>query len=536
MGGPSLDDLQLADFDITGGRALVYLDDGRVGFQPRLDLPAHVLEIPMDWDVDPFSDRNWRFQLSAWRMLDGLWREQRDQGASDVAARVMHYVRDWHRFHILRQRCSEFCWDDMATGLRSQHLAWLLLQQRRHGILPPQDAVLLDQLAELHYAKLISPGFISTNNHGIFQAHALRLLEIVLGKSKGKESAAEKAMATILDEQFDEEGVHREGAPFYHFFAERRFRKVRPALYPALGERMELKLGRAKAVTPWLVMPNGEFAAVGDSEGRYPSRIRLPKQMAAGTDGHGFPVYANAMLKSGYVSIRSAPTVDDPLAYMLFFTGMALGGKRHDHADALSFELYANGGPMLVDGGKYGYEADAWRAYFVSDLAHNGIGRSGRSYLPEDAVVSGSCLERYLIEDGVHLMEGGLVRPDGFSIRRRLAFLPGRQLEIFDHTAGLEAGESAELRFHFHERCRVEPSEGAADGLDVFAGGRRIARMQLPSALDGVSIHRGQQGERLGWRSPSYRKVTPISTVVVRCRAGSAHTRLMLEPPVQIDG
>lgn len=530
MAKPSIDDLQLADFDITGGRTLVYLHEGQVGFQPRLDLPVQILDVPMDWDADPFSDRNWRFQLSAWRMLDGLWREQRDQGASDSVERAMHYVRDWHRFHILDGRGSEFCWDDMATGLRTQHLAWLLLQQRTHGVLSSQDAVLVHELCEIHYAKLITPGFISTNNHGIFQAHALRLLEIVLGKAERQGSAAERAMATILDEQFDEEGVHREGAPFYHFFAERRFRKVRPALYPELGERMQLKLDKAKAVTPWLVMPNGDFAAVGDSEGRYPPRVRLPKHMAVGTDGRGIAVYANALLKSGYISIRSAPPVDDPLAYMLFFTGMALGGKRHDHADTLSFELYANGGPILVDGGKYGYEADAWRAYFVSDLAHNGIGRSGRAYLPEDAEVLGSCLESYTIDDGVHRMEGALTRPDGFSIRRRLVFLPGRQLDIFDHTAGLEAEESAELRFHFHERCRVEVSDSSVNELDVFAGDRCIARMQLPTVLDGVSIHRGEQQGRRGWRSPSYRKVTPISTVVVRCRAGSAHTRLVLEP------
>lgn len=27
-------------------------------------------QLPLDWNVDPFRDRNWRYQLHAWRMLD----------------------------------------------------------------------------------------------------------------------------------------------------------------------------------------------------------------------------------------------------------------------------------------------------------------------------------------------------------------------------------------------------------------------------------------------------------------------------------
>ena len=36
----------------------------------RRDLPPLPFRLPFDWHADPLSDRNWMFNLQAWRMLD----------------------------------------------------------------------------------------------------------------------------------------------------------------------------------------------------------------------------------------------------------------------------------------------------------------------------------------------------------------------------------------------------------------------------------------------------------------------------------
>jgi heparinase II/III-like protein len=518
--------LTLADFHIMGGRADDGADHGR--FKPRADLPAVELDLPVDWDMDPFRDRNWRFQLSAWRMLDPIWKKYSTQPAADLFAHALDSARDWHRYHVVEGRRSEFAWNDMATGLRAQHLAWMLHEGPAMGLMPSgDDARLLEAMADAHYHKLKQPGFVSLGNHGIFQAHGMRLLELVVDGLATPEqvAATDYTMAAIMDAQFDEAGVHREGAPFYHFFAERRLRKARPSLYPGIADRLREKLALARAVTPWFVMPDGRFCAVGDSEGTYPAKVKLPASASCGFTSRGVEVFARAMLDSGYACIRSGTSAAPETAFMLFISGTALGGKAHDHADALGFELYVGGRPMIVDAGKYGYENDGWRRFVISDRAHNTMGRESRVYVPTDSPDVGSCLRTYELAGNTHVIQGSVTRGPRFRTTRHFAFLPMEHLVITDEVEGLEEGERAELRFHFHEDCELD-LQGPT--LGIRHAGSLVAEMALPERVESATLHRGESAPRLGWRSPSYRTMVPIHSLVVRLSPGatSATTRL----------
>jgi len=516
-------ELALSDFHIVGGSAKE--QPGENEFRPRSGLPAYPLELPLDWNADPFRDRNWRFQLSAWRMLDPLWRRYSQEPAPSLLLRALDFVRDWHRFHQRMGRETPFTWNDMATGLRAQHLAWMI--REGGNVLAAEDMRFLEDAARAHYRRLQEPGFVSMSNHGIFQVHGRRLLEIVLDCLATGDDIAEtdKLMMALLDAQFDAFGIHREGAPFYHFFAERRLRKARPHLYPRIAEALQERLARARAATPWFVMPDGRFAAVGDSEGAYPATVVLPKgeERAKATDG--VAVFGKAFLESGYACIRSGVRTPPAQAFMLFVSASALGGAAHDHADALGFELYAAGAPLLVDAGKYGYENDRWRRYVVSDRAHNTVGRASRTYMPGDAGRVGSCLDSYRIEENVHLVAGSASRADGFSFSRQFRFEPMASLELHDQVKGLPEGEAAELRFHFHESCRLEPN-GA--GFDILRDGIWVARLLLPGGTRRARVVRGQEEPILGWRSGNYRKLVPSPSLVIELDAGirSMATRL----------
>lgn len=61
--------------------------------------------------------------------------------------------------------------------------------------------------------------------------------------------------------------------------------------------------------------------------------------------------------------------------YLYFDSGMqGLGDAGHGHADALSFELFAYGNPLIIDSGTYSYNgSQKWRNYFRGTSAHNTI-------------------------------------------------------------------------------------------------------------------------------------------------------------------
>lgn len=524
-------DLALADFHITGGRVAEEAVDGAPAFRPRGDLPVWSLALPLDWNADPFGDRNWRFQLSAWRMLDAIWREYADAPSAALIDRALSYVQDWHRFHFIQGRVSDYCWDDMATGLRAQHLAWIKHEQDAgRAALSPDQRKLLLALFGVHCAKLREPGFISSNNHGIFQVHALRLMEIV-AEDRSLPRTAETEMGRLLRSQFDEWGVHREGSPFYHFFAERRFRKIRPELYPQIAAQLEDVLGKAKEVTPWFVRPDGAFCAIGDSEGGYPSKPPRPAGAhASGKAASGTAILLRNMVESGYAVARSRYGAPHGQAFHLIVSGNALGGSTHDHADTLSFELFFGGRPLLVDGGKYGYQDDAWRRYFTSDRAHNTVGRADRAYAPEDSEVVGSCLSECRIVDGRCVVAGAFERKDGMRHARRILFDPDAELVLDDRVDGLPDAAKAELRLHFHEECRLSHRDDGT--FDVASGEGLLARIEVPAQAELAEIVSGCDDPFFGWRSPGYRKVLAIPSlrIVMPAQVRAMRTRIALFP------
>ena len=169
--------LQKADFDVFGSSRVM----NAKGFQPRTDAQRIALKLPLDWGMDPLQDRNWRFQLQAWRMLGSAWSAGYGKDWRGLQKAIMPWVLDWHDFHVTRRLHSHFEWQDMAAGLRAQHLAMILhLQSIKKFALTPEQLAVVEELARLHISKLRDPDFISSGNHAIFQLVGLRLLGIVI--------------------------------------------------------------------------------------------------------------------------------------------------------------------------------------------------------------------------------------------------------------------------------------------------------------------------------------------------------------------
>ena len=67
----------------------------------RSGVPPGPFRLPFDWHADPLRDRNWMFQLHAWRMLDPhLHRLLAEPGHPRAFADILEVIADWHRGNV----------------------------------------------------------------------------------------------------------------------------------------------------------------------------------------------------------------------------------------------------------------------------------------------------------------------------------------------------------------------------------------------------------------------------------------------------
>jgi Heparinase II/III-like protein/Heparinase II/III N-terminus len=509
------DVLQLTreDFDVFRNG---YAEQARAGFRPRRDLPSIRLEQPVDWSMDPFQDRNWSFQLQAWRMLDPIWQEWYGVDWNRLKAEIMPWVEDWHAFHVVRKKNSPFSWYDMSTGLRAQHLA-LIVHLHRQGLMRLLDGELafVRDLSELHVATLMSPGFVAMNNHGLFQLRGLRLLGIVwVGEEfvKAERSYSSLMMTRLLARQFDSYGMHVENSPDYHGLVYRKFAEIRPELFPGIKVKLERTMKRAKEILPWFTFPDLTIACIGDSAGRSEKlSIRAkPDYVIPQADGD---IWVRDLSRSGYAIVRSSADVPVERASMLVVKAQALS-ETHAHADHLGLLLYHAGHHLFADSGKYTYNHGQWRDYFVSDRAHNVVGLAGTEFGPQHTTTSGPGLNHVLISDDTVMIEGEISRREFFHHERRILYRLGRSLHVRDQICA-RPGDAPIAYWHMAAGVDVERVAG---GLEIFANGTKLARITVNDPAIKPRLVRGQVGPKIqGWLSPAYG--VKVEAAVVELRA-----------------
>lgn len=506
------------------------------GFRPRPDAAPVRLALPVDWDMDPFHDRNWRFQLHAWRMLEPIWNEFYGTDWDRLRAELLPWVADWHSYHVVRGRLTEFSWYDMAAGIRAQHLALLL---KLHGdglmMLEPLALAMVEQLAVLHVEKLREPGFIAMNNHGLFQLKGLRLLGVVLDGHPccaGERGFSATLMRRLLEMQFDGFGMHVENSPDYHGFVLRQFAQIRPTLFPEIEEQLSGTLAKAAEILPWFTFPDRTIAPIGDSGG-----LGGPFGPGARPDftmktASGASFVVRDLTASGYAIVRSARTVPREEASMLVVKGQALSGT-HAHADHLGFVLFAHGRHLLVDSGKYSYNRDEWRDYFTSDRAHNVVGLRGMVFGPQHTTTVGAGLHRLAMDGEQVIVEGEVARRGFFRHSRRITYRPTDRIEVLDH---IQARPNDAPVAYWHLAPGID-AEKVRGGVELFCNGARLARISVRDAAVSARLVHGAQTPRIqGWVSASYKQKAKAVVIEYRAPAGCGEiaTDIEIFKPVEV--
>lgn len=221
--------------------------------------------------------------------------------------------------------------------------------------------------------------------------------------------------------------------------------------------------------------------------------------------------------------VYKAETRDGKEIYIYFkATNLGyLGTAAHGHADALSFILYFNGKPIIVDPGTYTYYGNEnYRKYFKGTFAHNTI----RIDKKDQAHYGGSMLwlnhykcqilESKYDEDGfvIEASHNGYNKI-GVEHRRKIIFSKKSfEIIIIDKVFVTDNSEhNLELPFHFHPS--VNYSEETKNNSHVFISDNLKIRITNYSEM-GIQPFFGSEEPICGWYSENYGKIEKSNTIV----------------------
>lgn len=444
---------KLADFEIkyTKNPDEKIAELQRYGFvaPDRENLPPVDFSLPFNWNKDPFQDRNWMFQLHAWRMLDPCLSQllnSPDGREAFLLDYIVEVIYDWVRGNY-SESAGIYTWYDMSVGLRALKLALMAVLANKFDY-ENFHSGLVERVVDLHIEELLDPAKLSSGNHGLFQLHGLMALAYFYPerpKSEAGKNFALKKMVDLINSQLGNAGVHTESSPEYHFFALKKIKRIIATPWWATIESRDIreKIKKAENASSWLVDPLGRCVPVGDSSAKYISRsvdTLLDWPHCEGRRSLG------AVL-DGYAVVRSKPSLAPADSFMLFFTS-SFYSQTHKHSDCLSFIWQEGGENILIDSGKYGYQKDKFREYFMSSRAHNTLELNGRSDSRKSGYAYGSGISSLSIIDQTWVVRGLSIknieldsRGENFSFRheRTLVYRPGKFLCVFDKVAPRKA-------------------------------------------------------------------------------------------------
>jgi len=210
----------------------------------------------------------------------------------------------------------------------------------------------------LHVAVNVEDGVLG--NHVVRNARAL----VLGGAAFGDQALARlgrRLLERELPEQILPDGGHYERSPVYHLVVLRDLLEIDAAV-PGIVPASTLESMRRFAAA--LCRPDGAPALFNDGG------LDLAPALVLGDPLQGATVFAD----TGYVVLRDGPL------WLAFDCGLPAPSflPAHAHADALSFQLWWDGRPVVVDPGTYTYEAGRARNWFRGTAAHSTVALDGR--------------------------------------------------------------------------------------------------------------------------------------------------------------
>lgn len=489
--------------------------NGTLRLHPHPDWTGDIL----DWSVNPFNDRNWKFQHHTLRWLNApRWAALAgDEDARDMWRRIAY---SWYESNMpAKKTAGDFAWKDMTDGTRAVQLSV------GSGMLREGDDWYIE-LLRAHVDWLSDDKNIVGGNHGLHQNMGLIAASATLRDEQGIDIAYDRLVKQFVG-VFDEQGTNNEGSVGYHQMnlqwwniAWERLR----AEGRTLPDYVEDRLTAGRIALAHMALPNGRLPLIGDTKNMNIARRIGPEAQFVDTAGEkGTPPPEKAIvLDRGYVISRSGWGENRPLpqeSHTVLRHGEHL--RAHSHQDRGSVHIYASGRSWLTDGGFHSYQTgDPTRAHFLTRAAHN------IAHLPvldhdDEAPVD---LIRSEISETVHDFTVADRGYQGVDLTRRVLYFPDPDFWIvwdassastplmqnWQVDAGLKAGR--------HDRGFELTSEDSSMTMTWLGRMPKLRR------------HAAEEGDLRGWICTGWRKTEPGTLITAESSAAQPRSAVMIAP------
>ena len=343
----------------------------------------------LDWNVT-FSSQPGTFLL----YLQGLTPVITLVGAY-IQTKYLPYIEQARKFvefwaayekDKYKSASNPLCWYDHPASLRTEALIYLGRVAAADNLWDNDFYSLLFQLLKIHGAWLNQDnGYRKHHNHGVMQDQALIYVGAFFQNREWISHGIDR-FSKQAEWAFNCEGVHRENSSGYAVLVNRFFKNICKLLLD-LGEiSIQSTLDtvqRSEEYIEWCVMPNSYLVQLGDTQ------LSCQKNVPSVSSSVS-KFYPNAGMYFYRSKTEASP---ESSTWKVAKSGYSV--LTHKHADDCSFVLYAKGHEIFSDGGVYGYNKDAFRAYFISAKAHNTVIVDNTSYIPSKKMMHAVGMDAY---------------------------------------------------------------------------------------------------------------------------------------------
>ena len=324
---------------------------------------------PLDWNRR-YESHLWNYQLHYFSLAPLAARAFVESGETSVWRSCRRLIEDWIAKATPGRSDG---WDAYPISLRVVNwiYAYVLVAEREdETFLARWRASIFDQL-----------GFLRRHlEHHLLANHLLKNIKaLVIGglffQNENWLPEAEQLLWRELDEQVLPDGGHYERSPMYHAQAMADFLEAY-TLLERFGrierdERIEAKLRAMADFLAAMAYQDGSLALFNDSASTTETRPKPLLETANRVVGHTAGNCSITFPQTGYYGWvspdeREKIIVDAGAPSVVYNTA-------HAHCDLLSYELWLDGQPFIVDSGVHGYGGDRFREYCRSTRAHNTV-------------------------------------------------------------------------------------------------------------------------------------------------------------------
>ncbi len=438
----------------------------------------------IDWNlsVSGVTSLEFMYQRHRWQWMEPQAKVYRVTKNEDYIKNWIAVYQDWMKAYP----CPNSSFTDNETN-KNNNYQWKGLQTaerllsqinvmqyyiQSENFTPEWLSTFLTSMAE--HVEMIRMNYYQTpgDNIRLTQIQAVLTAGILMPEFKNATTWANNAaslLASEMDSQFQEDGVHADLDPSYHIGAVSDCLNIYQIL--SLNEQTSLLpesfVARLKNATNFLkdiIYPNYTIDNFNDTRSArlaksvqiknfknysniYPDDEEMKYMAYERTKGTAPTYTTKAYSASGYYMLRSG--WDASATMMVLKNNYDPSAKWHCQPDNQTFSLYRNGRIFFPDAGCHGYAGDALRSTYAQANYHNTL--TALNSNPDANHRKGEFLTLYTADmngANVDVLSTQFLMKEGLTHRRTVFFVNKDFFVLVDEAFGDGNGDKLNLNFH----------------------------------------------------------------------------------------